>query len=576
MGLRSPQSLDRPALRPIGGTELRGGVEPVSGNFIKAAENTLEYSQAVDKEKEDRAYQLAKANLEVQNEEDRIAAQAALAQQKGANALVEGPKLRDQLRKRAEQRFDKVPERFKEKLLTATPELVNKFSSFALPYEAQQARALEADTLKNRTAARVNESIENSGNPAKFNQNLAEVSLDAQRVAKLMYGNNPKLDLGDGLTAGEVIEQYQKNAVSETVLRAVQQQIAVGRFDKAKELADTYSGQFQPADEKKAQQSLTLAVRRGETKVASGLAEQAQMQYPDDPAAQDRFIQANSPNDAITKDAVQFNNLRLAQDKKARDAAQKAKINELSKKAGKVPVSQLVEEAADLPIEMRSKLINYAKSLAENRTVITDTKKLNELKNKFNTMSPDEIREYDFSEDRLDISAKDLSPWESLQRSAINKDRSEADKARYATEKSFMDIRDSFLAEYSGDISGEYLGKEKKVTEMIDRLKENILDAHPRITLPELRKQIKKDLYESGVRPASPSVRNLWGLLDQKELNETLAQPVEQAEVADDIHPTWIEAVRANLKPGVNKTDDEIRTILKSRVKADLTKPKAR
>jgi hypothetical protein len=570
MGLRSPQDIARPQLRPIGGTELRGGVNPVNNNFIRAAAQTLDASQEAD----ERAFQLARANLEVQNEEDRIAAQAELARQKGANALDQGPKVREQLRKRAEQRLDKVPPAFKDRLATTTPELMNKFNSFAYNYEAQQARALESDTLKQRTAARVNESIENSGNPIKFNQNLAEVSLDAQKAAMTMYGSDPKRDLGDGLTAGEVIEQYQKNAVSETILRSVQQQIAVGRFDVAKSLTEKYSGQFQPADQKKAQESLTLAVRRGETKLASGLAEQAQLQFPDDEAAQARFIQANSTNDAVTKEAIQFNNLQVAQAKKARETAQKAKINELSKKAGKVPVSELVEEAADLPIEMRSKLINYAKSLAENRTVVTDTKKLNELKNKFNTMSPDEIREYDFSEDRLDISAKDLSPWESLQRSAINKDRSEADKARYATEKSFMDIRDGFLAEFSRDLPGDYLDKEKKVGEMIDRLKENILDVNPRITLPELRKQIKTDLYQNGIRPAPSSFGNLWGLLDDKELNESLTKPVE--ENADDVHPSWIQAVRSNLKPGVNRTDDEIRAILKSRVKADLTKPKAR
>ena len=570
MGLRSPQDIARPQLRPIGGTELRGGVNPVSNNFIRAAEQTLDASQ----EANERAFQLAKANLEVQNEEDRIAAQAELARQKGANALDQGPKVREQLRKRAEQRLDKIPEGFRQRLATAPLELMNKFNSFAYNYEAQQAKALEADTLKQRTAARVNESIENSGNPIKFNQNLAEVEEDAKNAAMTMYGKDPNRDLGDGLTAGEVIKQYQKNAVSETILRSVQQQIAVGRFDVAKSLTEKYSGQLQPADQKKAQESLTLAVRRGETKLASGLAEQAQLQYPDDEAAQARFIQANSTNDAVTKEALQFNNLQVAQAKKAREAAEKKKINELSLKAGKVPVSELVEEAADLPFEKRSRLIDYAKKLAENKTVSTDTKKLNELKNKFNTMSPDEIRDYDFSEDRLYISAKDLSPWESLQRSAINKDRSEADKARYATEKSFMDIRDGFLAEFSRELPGDYLDKEKKVGEMIDRLKENILDVNPRITLPELRKQIKKDLYQNGIRPASPAFGNLWGLLDDKELNESLSKPVE--ETADDVHPTWIQAVRSQLKPGVNKTDDEIRAILKSRVKADLTKPKAR
>jgi hypothetical protein len=574
MGLRSPQDIARPQLRPIGGTELRGGVNPVSNDFIRAATQTANASLRAQEEANERAFQLARANLEVQNEEDRIAAQAELARQKGVNALDQGPKVREQLRKRAEQRLDKVPPAFKDRLATTTPELMNKFNSFAYSYEAQQAKALESDTLKQRTAARVNESIENSGNPIKFNQNLLEVEEDAKNAAMTMYGKDPNRDMGDGLTAGEIIKQYQKNAVSETILRSVQQQIAVGRFDVAKSLTERYSGQFQPADQKKAQESLTIAVRRGETKLASGLAEQAQLQFPDDEAAQARFIQANSTNDAVTKEAIQFNNLQVAQAKKARETAQKAKINELSKKAGKVPVAELVEEAADLPIEMRSKLINYAKSLAENRTVVTDTKKFNELKNKFNTMSPDEIRNYDFSEDRLDISAKDLSPWESLQRAAINKDRSEADKARYATEKSFMDIRDGFLAEFSRDLPGDYLDKEKKVGEMIDRLKENILDVNPRITLPELRKQIKTDLYQNGIRPAPSSFGNLWGLLDDRELNESLTKPVE--ENADDVHPSWIQAVRSNLKPGVNKTDDEIRAILKSRVKADLTKPKAR
>jgi hypothetical protein len=137
-----------------------------------------------------------------------------------------------------------------------------------------------------------------------------------------------------------------------------------------------------------------------------------------------------------------------------------------------------------------------------------------------------------------------------------------------------MDIRDGFLAEFSRDLPGDYLDKEKKVGEMIDRLKENILDVNPRITLPELRKQIKTDLYQNGIRPAPSSFGNLWGLLDDKELNESLTKPVE--ENADDVHPSWIQAVRSNLKPGVNRTDDEIRAILKSRVKADLTKPKAR
>jgi hypothetical protein len=569
MGLRSPQELVKSGTRALPGTNLQGGVAQMDNRFIQSAANSINEIRQQDAKQ----VQFLKDSLEVENENDRIQTQAELAKLEGVNALDQGPKLRERLKKNAEERLSKVPEKYRPYLQNIPGETVNKFSAFAYPYEAQQSKKLTADVLKQRTAARVNEAVENSNDDVKFNDTLKLVADDATRMAYTQYGEDMNRDVGNGVTVGEVVKQYQKNAVSDTVSRAIQAQLSVGRMDIAEKIRASYGKELTGADQSKVGKAIQSAVRRGETKVASTLAEQARLAHPDNTAQQEDFIIANSANNAIAKEAIQFNNLEQAQIKAQEDKQQKELLNSLSKKAGKVPVSQLMQEAADLPLEKKSRLLGYAKSLVEGSTISTDYARLNLLKDKFKTMSPDEIRGYDFSEDRLYINPRDLSPWESLQRSALNKDRNEADKARYATDKAFNDIRDDFLVKYSRELPGK--DNTEKVGSMIESIKENILDQQPRITLPELRKQIKKELYDRGVKPSSFSVLKPATWFNDYELNESLAKPA-QAETADDIHPSWIEAARASLKPGVTKSDDEIKTILKARVKADLTKPKAR
>lgn len=557
MGLRSPQSLDRPALRPIGGTELRGGVEPVSNNFIKAAESTLEYSQKKDKAEEDAAFQFVKAKYQIDNDNDRVQSESELAKLQGENALVEGPKIREGLRKRADERLSKVPEKYRSRLLIEPAKVQGEFNQFSYKYEAQQAQKLAQDTFKQRMAIGVNKAVSNSADPARFNEDLKEVVNEAGRVAKLTYGQDTKKDLGDGLTAGEMIEQYQLNAVSNTILRSAQQQLAEGRFDIADRLSKEYSGQLQAPDKKKLQESITSAIRKGETTFASGLADQARREFPDSPVLRDSFIKANSQNEAVLKSARDFDKYNTALEADAKKSSAEAAMAKFSDKAMAPGSVITAEDIAALPAPLRGRAIDFATKIKNNTPIQSNPDEFQRLVDMAQS-NPDQFMATKIPRDMLD--KQDYQALYSQQKGMIDAEKSEEMRVQRSTEKVVMDI-------VTSEANARGIRKTNKV--VWNKLYSNVRSEYERqLTLKprsinELRRNMAQALKE---RAFAEKEKSGWffGYPKSKvyEVDESMAPQ------GDELDTAMLDAARReSRRRGLNLTEAQLEQYVRSKQK---------
>lgn len=561
MGLRSPQDIARPQLRPIGGTELRGGVNPVSGNFIRAAEQTVDTALKQQQARDDLSFKVAKAQYEVGNDEDRLKAERDLALLEKQNALVEGPKIREALKKRLEERYEKLPEQFKPLLQVEPTRTLNDFNKFSYKYEAQQAQKLASDTFKQRMAVGVNKAISNSADPFRFNQDLESVVLEAKQVAEMSYGKDPKADLGNGFTAGEMVNEYQKNAVSNTILRSAQQQLAEGRFDIADRIAKNYSVQILPADKKKLQESLSLAIRRGETKVGESLAEEARKNFSDDPIQRDNFIKANSPNEAILKSAREFDRYQTALEKDAEKSQAEEAMAKFSDKAMAPGARITSEDILALPPSMRSRAIDFATKVKNNTPIDSDPNEYQRLVDMAKN-NPDQFMRTNIPRDMLD--REDYKTLTTQQKGMQEAEKNEELRVQRSTERIVDDI-------VLREASARGIRKSNKV--QWNKLHSNVraeferqLTFKPR-NINELRRNMELALKErTFVEKEKPKTGlfGLFGLLSTtvSEVDDTMAPQ------GDELDTSMLDAARReSRRRGLNLTEAQLEQYVRSKQK---------
>lgn len=549
MGLRTPQQSVKSGTQALPGTRLQGGVEQVDNRFIQSAANTINDIRQQDAKQ----IQFLKDSLEVENENDRIQTQAELAKLEGVNALDQGPKLRERLKKNAEERLSKVPEKYRPYLQNIPGETVNKFSSFAYPYEAQQSKKLTTDVLKQRTAARVNEAVENSNDDFKFNESLGLVAADATRMAYTQYGEDMNRDVGNGVTVGEVVKQYQKNAVSDTVSRAIQAQIAIDRFDVVDKLKKQYGNELTPNDRMKVEKAISVAERNGETKNASALAQNALMLNSEDPLAQANFLRANAPNDRTLKESQQILNYFNSAKEKAKKV-EKDKTWQLI--SDKVTAGQQLttNDLLALPPEERGKAIQYATKVDRGLPIQSDNRVLGELTDRLSRATPEEAEKIDIPKHQLND--RDYNMLATMKKNAVAAGRDEMMR----TQRTTSDVMNKTLESLAKERGiGKYNVTEwNKLKAIVASEWDRQLTFKPK-NVRELRRNIEEAIRERGFTKAESPWWNFFGS-DQYKVSETLEPETLEQDTAQ------IEAVKREAsRYGLNWSDEKAIEYIKSR-----------
>lgn len=560
MGLRSPQEMQLVRTRPEGSQRFQAGQAPqISGKFLDTIQrsNEAQEKERLRREQENKDF----LKVKYQNEAEEVVnhAKSAVALTQGSDTLSEVTKQRDFIRRGIDERLAKIPAKYQQEFATLTQQFVNKFDRTALPYQVSQIQSMRKQAYDDRLANETNEAIEGSGDSLWFTEfAMPRVEDRARQIALMKYGQDLGAEVTPGVTVGDMVDTYAQNARSAVVLGAIRQQAAAGSVSKALETLQMHTEGMTEGDRLKAFKTIDAATENGNTRFASELLTQGLQFNSEDALAREEFYRQNAPNDKVFRQVTLMDRSRLALvDRQEQEQLKKltASINDKVTK-GQAPTT---EELLQVPGDKRAKVLNDIATLAAGTPVPTNWATYDTWANLLER-DPEKFADT-FSKSALrgDLNEKELNTLSRAQSRIVDSRRVEAKRLRNAKPDNVV-----------GDITRQFqLQRDIYDPQQIGTLRnavqeryEDLLEAEPNISREDLRKRIKKDIYQYGLQEIDVPGR-FWGTNKALKVPETL-DPVP--------HPDVIEYWKKK-RPGI--TEEQLKQAAKAAVGAgvDITRP---
>lgn len=524
MGLRSPQEMQKVAIKPQGTTRFSGLRAPlVDKDFLTT------YSQALDLHESRRLKQIEFVKAQIGNDADGdvIEAQGKLSSAQGLNALKTSKQQEAELQKKFDARLAKIPEDFRPYAAQVVQSKLNKYNRFATPYTAGQAKKVEDDTYTLQVANESNNAIENSGDMEY---------LDSEGILRVKDAI-VKSSANRGLSPEQA--EYNVNlGVSSVVRRSVEQQAKIGPdgLTRANELAKLHNDKLLPADRIKVLNALRTAEKDLGTREAIVLADIAYEQAAGNPAMADQFIRDNAKNTSVARQSSIMLNNRLRNEK----AAKTKQIEDAT-----ADVYEAVEKGQDpnsliqnIPWPYREKVLE---SLNKNQGMtnrLTDTASYETLLERFRN-NPTAAANTKLGGFKGLLSPRDYRTFEKWQTNLKKSQTDEVARAQLGNDDEVQKSISRFLT--AKGVRGKQA--RAQATSFAYARYMQLLEENPKSTRKQIREVLDRELNENGVKEVEVKNKLTLGLFWNKSKNAPNPDLVKP-DTTPTVDPSWINAIR--------------------------------
>jgi hypothetical protein len=508
MGLRSPQELQQVQAAPERSTRLQGGQAPqINPQFINTLDQAVDSREAARRKAEEAAYGFAKDASLVEAERIRLETQGKLASKRGSDALVETPKLREDMLRRLDQVVSKAPAQFRDRLAQEVkPSIEMKFNSNAIPYQYSQVKELKDTVQKNRLVQIRDEVVENSSDIERMSgQSVNQLWNKSIEYGKSIYGEDMNADIGGGITAGEAIESLARKTGSDALAgAAIHQAVMLGSIDRAKEILTRFDLEILPADKEKAFKAIRKAESDAENGIAINLANTLLGEFGDNVAAMEAQARvAVDGNQKLYSNVMAIINSSKGAEKKTRDLNRQKTVGAAIQAIdGNTPLERVLPT---LDPEDREKVSRYAVDKSMGKLIVTDQNVYNQLMSRV-TEDPDILvnGEVNLQALKPSLNQQDYKTFERMQMQLSKEQSSEQRRLANQGIREGLDVVTRFNNENRVFAPDAISKNQRFASDYVN----DLIDANPKITPAQLRLKLQQALYDRGVREVP--VQSTW------------------------------------------------------------------
>lgn len=514
MALKTPQEMQQTKLDATPGTRFQSSVAPkIDTGFIDILSKKATEEEALRVRKEKEKFTFLQTDFKNKADALRIDAQSEMTDHKGIKALQEEPNIVGKYQRALDNTISKYPSEVHPYLQQEAGQAMNRLRGATVPYVHGQTNEVKNNAYKTRLNNDINSTIENSGDLNFINEEgLANVEQSARLNLRRQYGDNSNLEVSPGVTAGTMIEEGTKKAVSSTLLGSVIQQSKVASVEKANEIFNRFSHEMTPADRVKAAEAIKTARDDKATKNSVILANMALREHADDPVSQELYVRANSVSDRDYAKTMAVLKSEAAAVKRAKDQTEEKTMGKIY---DDLASGKGLDEAdlLKIPADKRNNLVDEINFNGGGVAKETDWDIHDKV---LDSMSSDRnlAKTINLSALRGKIDPKRLEVLQRIQSRAKQQDTDQSFKAQQGDPEMARDVYETYF-QAKGVLSKKTKGEVKSFVH--DR-QEQILNQHPTWTPRQVRSQLKLDLYDRGTKTVKEPWRFTFGLINSTKI----------------------------------------------------------
>lgn len=457
-------------------------------------------------------------------------AKARVAEAKGANALKAAKEQEDFIVNQSNSFKAQLSDDKRAKYETIEADRLTKFKTFSIPKQIQEINNLEVETYKERINHEMDDAVTMSASDAAFSEvGLVKVGQAAQRLGLKMYGDSPG--------AAEMRDALVQQSTSQATLRAIQVQ-ARADVNVAERLLKNFNAELRPEDKIKAIDVIERSKSELDQGIAQELMDRAVEAHPENPAAQERFVRANSNgSDRIYKSAVSMLNARSSfEERQKRLDADKI----MAKAYDEVFKTKTISEQSlkQIPPDKVQTVMNFVAQINKGIDRPDDLTTYERL-NKTLLSNRDAFAEIPLSAYRPMLSNDSYKMFERTRQNIINERSKGNVEGSTLADSEIQKIATNFAnAKGIGTSGKKALQERAKINTLVRNEFFRLVDSGTAMSRVQMKKALERAINERGIvqkdKPL-PWYAKAWNALVSSETFEI--EPEQETVIADDLAP---------------------------------------